>query len=42
VQLEELEDVAADAAAETMEEALIRVDVERRGLLVVKRAVPLV
>jgi hypothetical protein len=42
VQLEELEHVAADAAAETVEEALVAVDVERRRLLAVKRTEPLV
>ena len=42
VQLEELEDVAADAAAEAVEESLVRVDVKRRRLLPVKRTEPLV
>ena len=42
VQLEKLEDVAADAAAEAVEEPLVAVDVKRRRLLAVKRAEPLV
>ena len=42
LQLDELEDVAADAAAEAMEEAFFLVDAERRRLLAVKRAEPLV
>ena len=42
VQLEKLEHVAADAAAETVEEPLLGVHVERRGLLVVERAVAFV
>ena len=42
VQLEELQHVAADAAAEAVEEALVAVDVERRRLLAVERAQPLV
>ena len=41
VQLDELEDVAAGAAAEAVEEPLVAVDVERRRLLAVKRAEPL-
>ena len=42
VQLEKLEDVAADAAAEAVKEPLVAIDVERRRLLAVKRAEPLV
>ena len=42
VQLEELEHVATDAAAEAVEEALVAVDVERRRLLGVERAEALV
>ena len=42
VQLEELEDVAADAAAEAVEEPLVGIDVERRRLLGVKRTAALV
>ena len=42
VQLEELEDVAADAAAEAVEEPLVAVDVERRRLLAVERTEALV
>jgi hypothetical protein len=42
VQLEELEDVAADAAAKAVEKSLVRVNVERGGLLVMERAVPFV
>ena len=42
VQLEELEHVAADAAAEAVEEPLVGIDVERRRLLGVKRAEALV
>jgi hypothetical protein len=42
VQLEELEDVSPDAAAEAVEVALLAVDVERRRLLAVERAQPLV
>src|SRR5581483_9636080 len=41
VQFEELEHVAADAAAEAVEEPFVRVDVERRRLLAVKRTEPL-
>ena len=41
VQLHELDHVAADAAAEAVEEALLAVDVERRRLLAVERAQPL-
>jgi hypothetical protein len=37
VQLDELDDVAAGAAAETLEETLVLVDVERRSLLLVER-----
>ena len=40
VQLDELDHVAADAAAEAVEEALLAVDVERRRLLAVERAQP--
>jgi hypothetical protein len=36
VQLEKLDHIAADAAAEAVEEAFIAVDVERRRLLTVK------
>ena len=42
LQLEELEDVAADAAPEAVKEPLSRIDVERRRLLRVKRAEALV
>jgi hypothetical protein len=42
VQLEELEHVAADAAAEAVEVALLAIDVERRRLLAVERTEPLV
>ena len=42
VQLEELEDIAADAAAETVEEALVGMNVERRRFFVMERAVALV
>src|SRR5262245_24180979 len=42
LQLDELEDVAADAAAEAVEEPLVAVDGERRRLLAVKRAESLV
>jgi len=42
VQFEELEDVAADAAAEAVEEALVRVHVERRRLFGVERTEALV
>ena len=37
-QREELEDVAAGAAAEAIEEALVAIDVKRRRLLAMKRA----
>ena len=37
VQLEELEHVAADPAAEAVEETLIAIDLKRRRLLTVKR-----
>jgi hypothetical protein len=37
VQLEELEHVAADAAAEAVEKAFIAIDLKRRRLLAVKR-----
>jgi len=37
VQLEELEHVAADAAAEAVEEALVAIDLEGRRLLAMKR-----
>ncbi len=37
VQLEELEDVAAGVATEAVEESLVRADLKRRRLLVVKR-----
>src|SRR4030095_11175145 len=42
VQLQEFDDVAADAATEAVEEALVGMDVERRRLLGMKRAVPLI
>ena len=42
LQLEKLEDVAADAAAEAVEKSLVAVDVERRAFLGVKRAEALV
>ena len=42
VQLDELDDVAAHAAAEAVEEPLLAVDVERRRLLAVERAQALV
>ena len=42
VQLEELEHVAADAAAEAVEEPLVRVDVKRRRLLRMERTETLV
>jgi hypothetical protein len=42
VQLDELEDVAADAAAEAVEEAALAIDVEGRRLLVVERTQALV
>jgi len=42
VQLEELEHVAAGAAAEAVEEAFVRMDDEGRRLLAVKRTVALV
>jgi hypothetical protein len=42
VEFEELEHVAADAAAEAVEVALVAVDVERRRLLAVERAEALV
>src|ERR1700674_4231075 len=35
---EELEDVAARAASEAIEESLVAIDMERRGLLAMKRA----
>ena len=41
VQLDELDDVAADAAAEAVEEPLVAVDLERRRLLAVERTQPL-
>jgi hypothetical protein len=40
LQLDELEDVTADAAAEAVEEPAVAVDRERRSLLAVKRAQP--
>ena len=42
VQLEELEDVAADVAAKAMEKTLVAVDVKRRRLLAVERTESLV
>ena len=42
LQLEKLEDVAADAAAEAVEKAFVAVDVKRRALFGVKRAEALV
>jgi hypothetical protein len=42
VQLEELEDVAADAAAEAVKEPRFGIDVKRRRLLAVKRTEPFV
>src|SRR5688500_14481479 len=38
MQLDELDDVATGATAKTLEEALVRVDVERRRPLLVERA----
>ncbi len=38
LQLEELEDIAAHAAAEAVEKSLVAVDVERGGFLGMKRA----
>src|SRR5690606_19834150 len=40
-QLHELDHVAADAAPEALEQALVRVDVERRRLLLMERTEPL-
>jgi hypothetical protein len=42
VQLDELDDVTADAAPEAMEETLVAVDLKRRRLLAVKWAEALV
>ena len=42
VQLEELEHVAADAAAKTVEEAFVAIDLKGRRLLPVKRTKPFV